>query len=101
MDLRALIVESARLVKTGQSTSEKMANLAAFKSQIPRHMRLFIPGRVLYMYKTSGPDAHYVVEESSPDLFGDVGIRRGAVIDHFINKYDDALRKVILSYLGS
>jgi hypothetical protein len=99
------------------SKKEKMERIHDLSVQLKitnKHPRLFIPGAVYLIYKTSRLDPknsvkvvehqtgnpiidhhepHYVVERSLHEYFDDMHIKSGMLVHHFLNKYDNGLRK--------
>jgi hypothetical protein len=121
MDFKDLLSHAAKLAK--DSTISKMEKLESI-NQLQQtlkvsniHPKLLIPGKLFFMYKTNRIDPsqkiskikdlrsgnpliddlepHYVVERSVPEHFDDLHIRLDMFFNHFLNKYDNSLRKAI------
>jgi hypothetical protein len=117
MDLKGILNHAATVSLEKISRKEKLESLHKYvenQKSLNENPRLFIPGKVYFMYKTTridpdqknnkikslstgnplidAPSPHYIVENSSPDHFGDVHIKMDMIFHHFLNKYDNALR---------
>ncbi|KAJ3261310.1 hypothetical protein HK103_005918 [Boothiomyces macroporosus] len=121
VDLKELLVYNAELSKDSSISKKERLRLIHEKNilhkKTNKHPRLFLPGKVFFMYKTNRLDPtssllkkglhknntgnpilddeepHYVVERSIPEHFDDVHFKVDMIFHHFNNKYDNALRK--------
>jgi hypothetical protein len=117
MDFKELLILAASLNENAKlSKEEKLARIHELSIELKetnKHPRLFIPGQLYFMYKTSRIDPnldrrlpmndtgnplidhhepHYVVERTIPEYLDDVHVKVDMVLHHFLNKYDNALR---------
>ncbi|TPX69663.1 hypothetical protein SpCBS45565_g02326 [Spizellomyces sp. 'palustris'] len=125
MDFRELLKTAHGLLNEKKlSTQERMTRLANHHTHLKQsneHPKVYIPGTIYYMYKTSrvlhsstkrppkedeiNEDAvtgnpliddivpHYLVERSQKELFCNIQFKNNFLYHHFPNKYDNALRK--------
>ncbi|KAI8920196.1 hypothetical protein DFJ77DRAFT_451634 [Powellomyces hirtus] len=124
-DFRALILKSHNLLKEKKlKTQDRMDQLAQYHTELKEskeHPKVYIPGKVFYLYKTSRvysattkkpPKAdeideagytgnpliddmtpHYLIERSSKELFCNIQLKTNFLWHHLPNKYDSGMRK--------
>ncbi|KAJ3020020.1 hypothetical protein HKX48_001435 [Thoreauomyces humboldtii] len=124
-DFRDLIITAHGLLnEKGLSTQERMIRLANHHTELKEsneHPKVFIPGSIFYLYKTSRVRStstkappkedevteegltgneyvddifpHYLVERSSKELFCNIQFKTNFLWHHLPNKYDSGLRK--------
>ena len=103
MDFTSLVRYSNDLNQSKGSEAEKMQKLDEFHRELVKkneNPKLYPPGKIYYIYKTSRvrknckEEPHYVVEESDPRNFVDIRIHGRMMSHHFLNKYENGLKKV-------
>ncbi|KAI9002402.1 hypothetical protein BC832DRAFT_119316 [Gaertneriomyces semiglobifer] len=123
LDFRDLIITSHNLMnEKGLTTQERMTRLAERHAELKQsneHPKVYIPGKIFYIYKTSRVHSsttgkpklsddeeftgnpliddvvpHYLVERSRKELFGNLAFKTNFIFHHLPSKYDNGLRKV-------
>lgn len=109
-DFQDLVQTASGLIDSRLPNSDKMDALEKRHQELldsDAHPKLYPPGTVYYLYKSSRSgliseqEPHYVCERSDGTAFIDCHFGENAFMHHFIDKYDNSLRKVILSYFVS
>jgi hypothetical protein len=103
-DLRVLLMLASELLSDSLlSTKDRLDKLALKYDELletDEHLKLYPPGTIYYMYKTSrlgikDQEPHYVVEKSEQSHFNVCRFGENMIMHHFLDKYDNGLRKVI------
>ncbi|KAI9101837.1 hypothetical protein DFS34DRAFT_433546 [Phlyctochytrium arcticum] len=121
MDFRHLIISAHGLLGDKKMSGEdRMSHLRETHDTLlssNQHPKVFIPGQIYYLYKTSriyptttkkksppttttnnplidDPTPHYLLERSRKELFCNIQFKPNFMHHHFPNKYDRALRQV-------
>jgi hypothetical protein len=102
-DLHELVLEAAKLLDKDMTMDEKMALLELKHNEIlesNRNMKLYVPGNVYCLFKTSKLESHkdlephYICEKTEATQFCDIRLGSNALYHHFLDKYENSLRKV-------
>lgn len=117
MDFKEIVTHAAKISKENKmSKKEQMDSIHELSIHLRttnKHPRLLVPGQVYFMYKTSRlnpiskeplitgidiidhSEPHYVVEKTCPEYLDHIHIKSDMAKHHFLNKYDNSLRKAI------
>ncbi|KAJ3361692.1 hypothetical protein HDU91_003801 [Kappamyces sp. JEL0680] len=98
MDFKSMLVHSSLLVKdksmTPEDRIEALHQHAEMLKRENKNIRLVVPGRIYFMYKTV--EGTYAVEKSIREHFDLIHLKLDMVYHHFPNKYHNSLSKSII-----
>jgi hypothetical protein len=104
-DFQSLIMTASSMLTSPAPIDEKLEAISQKHQELLKsdlHPKLYAPGKIYFMYKTSRygirktQEPHYVCEESEAEHFSDCKFTEKALFHHFLDKYDNSLRKVSL-----
>lgn len=107
-DFQSLIMTASSMLTSSAPIDNKLEDISKKHQELLKsdvHPKLFAPGKIYFMYKTSRygirktQEPHYVCEESDPENFNDCKFTEKALFHHFLNNYDKSLRKVSSFYI--
>ena len=105
-DFHELILTAADQLSNSSTTDEKLLKISERHQELldsDVHLKLYAPGSIYYLYKTSRVgrhqgEPHYICEKSDALQFSDCRFGENAIFHHFLDKYDNSLRKVWFCY---
>ena len=102
-DFQELIMSASTMLTSPAPIENKLEVISDKHQELLKkdvHPKLYTPGKIFFLYKTSrygirqAQEPHYVCEESEAENFSDCKFTEKALFHHFLDKYDNSLRRV-------